>query len=426
MESIQENTLTVEKLIMPNECVQPYILTKEVADKFLNASHIDALALVECREPVGLITKYKLLFKLFKRYGFDLYGKKPIIALTDTEPLILHKDERLDVAIDKAFERPTQDTYDDIIIIDDNSCYIGLVSVKQMIIQQSNYLANIIIQKEMISAKAKELKKTNQIKSEFIANATHDLRSPVNVITVVAELMKLACENNNIEGLKRHLSFLMSGASNLRALINNILDLSKIEAGKIAVLNEIFDIVTMLRELAETTRILIGSKPVNVEVIAHDGPVFINSDPVKVKQILTNLTSNAAKFTEKGRIVLSLGVEGDNLNISVSDTGIGIKEKDLNKLFQPFSQLEYTRSKKYEGTGLGLTITENIVRLLKGRISVSSKFGEGSAFTVHLPMNQSGATSAQTKAQDAFYQIPLHDIKTITLTEHEEKSYGKG
>jgi signal transduction histidine kinase len=346
--------------------------------------------------------------------------------LTDTEPLILHKDERLDVAIDKAFERPTQDTYDDIIIIDDNSCYIGLVSVKQMIIQQSNYLANIIIQKEMISAKAKELKKTNQIKSEFIANATHDLRSPVNVITVVAELMKLACENNNIEGLKRHLSFLMSGASNLRALINNILDLSKIEAGKIAVLNEIFDIVTMLRELAETTRILIGSKPVNVEVIAHDGPVFINSDPVKVKQILTNLTSNAAKFTEKGRIVLSLGVEGDNLNISVSDTGIGIKEKDLNKLFQPFSQLEYTRSKKYEGTGLGLTITENIVRLLKGRISVSSKFGEGSAFTVHLPMNQSGATSAQTKAQDAFYQIPLHDIKTITLTEHEEKSYGKG
>ena len=216
----------------------------------------------------------------------------------------------------------------------------------------------------------------------------------------------------------------MSGTCNLRALINNILDLSKIEAGKTDVLNESFDIVVMLREVAETTRILIGNKPVNVEVIAHDGPVFINSDPVKVKQILTNLTSNAAKFTENGKIVLSIITEGENIKISVSDTGMGIKETDLNRLFQPFSQLEHTRSKKYEGTGLGLTITENIVRLLKGRISVSSKFGEGTAFTVYLPINQSIITNEQINAQDAGHQTLLHDVKTIILTKHEE-SYGK-
>lgn len=212
----------------------------------------------------------------------------------------------------------------------------------------------------------------------------------------------------------------MSGACTLRALINNILDLSKIEAGKIDVLNEYFDIVTMLREVAETIRILIGNKPVDVEVIAHDGPVFITSDPVKVKQILTNLTSNAAKFTEKGKIVLSIITKGENIRISVSDTGIGVKEADLNKLFQPFSQLEYTRSKKNEGTGLGLTITENIVRLLNGRISVSSKFGEGTEFTIHLPTNQSIITNEQINAL-----ATEHHIKTIVLTEHA-KSYEKG
>ncbi len=424
MESIQENTFTVEKLITSNECIPPYTEANIVADRFLKSAHLDAVALVEGREPIGLITRHKLLFKLYKRYGFELYGRKSIITLTDAEPLIIHKDERLDVAIDKAFERPSQDTYDDIIIVDDNGCYKGLVSVKQMIIQQSNILTNNIVQKEMAKERAKELEKINQIKSQFVANATHDLRSPVNVITVVAELMNLDCEKNNIEGLKRHLSLLMSGAGNLRALINNILDLSKIEAGKTEVINEYFDVVAMLREVAETTRVLIGNKPVDVEVIAHDGPVFITSDPVKVKQILTNLTSNAAKFTENGKIVLSLVVEGNHLKISVSDTGMGIKETDLNKLFQPFSQLEYTRNKKYEGTGLGLTITENIVRLLKGRISVSSKFDEGSAFTVHLPMNQSITTNEQINAQDAGHHTSLHDIKTIVLTEHEE-SYGK-
>ena len=420
----QDNVITIEKLIISNECAPPYTEANIVADKFLKSAHLDAVALVEGREPIGLVSRHKLLFKLFKRYGFELYGKKPIIALTDTEPLIIHKDERLDVAIDKALERPAQDSYDDIIIADDSGCYMGLVSVKQMIIQQSNILANNIVQKEMAKERTKELERINQMKSEFVANVTHDLRSPVNVITVVAELMNLDCEKNDIEGLKRHLSLLMSGTCNLRALINNILDLSKIEAGKTDVLNESFDIVVMLREVAETTRILIGNKPVNVEVIAHDGPVFINSDPVKVKQILTNLTSNAAKFTENGKIVLSIITEGENIKISVSDTGMGIKETDLNRLFQPFSQLEHTRSKKYEGTGLGLTITENIVRLLKGRISVSSKFGEGTAFTVYLPINQSIITNEQINAQDAGHQTLLHDVKTIILTKHEE-SYGK-
>ena len=109
----QDNAVTIGKLIISNECMPPYTEANIVADRFLKSAHLDAVALVEGREPIGLVTRHKLLFKLFKRYGFELYGKKPIIALTDTEPLIIHKDERLDVAIDKALERQAQDAYDD-------------------------------------------------------------------------------------------------------------------------------------------------------------------------------------------------------------------------------------------------------------------------------------------------------------------------
>jgi signal transduction histidine kinase len=123
-----------------------------------------------------------------------------------------------------------------------------------------------------------------------------------------------------------------------------------------------------------------------VEVIAHDGPVFILSDPVKVRQILINLTSNAAKFTDKGMIILSLFTGADKLCISVSDTGQGIKEEDLERLFTAFIQLEDTMTKRHEGTGLGLSICKNLADILGGSITLSSVFGKGTTFEVSLPL----------------------------------------
>ena len=386
MEILQSESPIVRDLIASNECVPPYTSVHKVADRFFTSPQMDALALVEGNEPVGLVTRPKLLFTLFKRYGFELYGRKPIITIADTEPLTIHEEERLDVAMDKALDRPAEDIYDDIIIVDDEDHYKGLLSVKQMVIQQSNVLANNIVQKEIDKERAKELEKINKMKTQFVANVSHDLKSPLNAILLVAELMKMSCDNGYIEQVKDRLSILISSANNLKAIVNNILDLSKIEAGKMDVISEHFDVVSILREVAETTRILVGSKSVDVEVIAHDGPVFIESDPVKVRQILTNLLSNASKFTERGRIVITLNAEDERLRISISDTGIGIKEDDLKKLFIAFNQLEDAKTKRHEGTGLGLTITKNLLNLLGGSISVSSKYGEGTAFVVYLPL----------------------------------------
>ena len=165
MEILQSESPIVRDLIASNECVPPYTSVHKVADRFFTSPQMDALALVEGNEPVGLVTRPKLLFTLFKRYGFELYGRKPIITIADTEPLTIHEEERLDVAMDKALDRPAEDIYDDIIIVDDEDHYKGLLSVKQMVIQQSNVLANNIVQKEIDKERAKELEKINKMKT---------------------------------------------------------------------------------------------------------------------------------------------------------------------------------------------------------------------------------------------------------------------
>lgn len=266
-----------------------------------------------------------------------------------------------------------------------------------MIIQQSNTLANSIVQKKMASERAKELEKINQVKSQFIANVTHELRSPVNAIIGLSELMRISCEKGYMDQLKDRLSLLMSSATSLRAIITNILDLSKIEAGKMEVIYECFDVTAIFNEVAETTRILVGNKPIDVEVVTHENPVFITSDSVKVRQILINLTSNAVKFTDKGKIILTLSTGNNGIKIAVSDTGIGIKEDDLSRLFKAFSQLEDAKTKRYEGTGLGLTITKNLLDLLDGGISVASKFGKGTTFEVYLPKQTKETKACEIK-----------------------------
>ena len=195
----------------------------------------------------------------------------------------------------------------------------------------------------------------------------------------------MSCDNGYKAQVRDRVSILISSANNLKAIVNNVLDLSKIEAGKMEVICESFDLVQIIHEIAETAKVLIGRKQVDIDVIANDGPIFMNSDSVKIRQILTNLMSNAVKFTEKGKVVFEMSIKNNMVMVSVRDTGIGIREEDLSRLFIAFNQLEDGKSKRYEGTGLGLTIAQNLLNLLGGAISIASKYGEGTTFTVHLP-----------------------------------------
>ena len=376
----------VGETITTSASIHPSALVSKLADDFFQHPNLDSMAVVAGERPVGLITRQKFLFTVFRRFGWEVFNRKAVSELTDYNALVVPAGMPLDDALSQAIDRRAEDVYDELIVVDEGGRYLGLLSVRQMIVQHSTTLANILMQKDLADARARELEKVSEIKSQFLANVTHELRSPVNAIIELTELVRMAAENGYVAQVRDRLSLLLSSATNLRSIITNILDLSKIEAGKMQLIDEPFDLVPLLDEVVQTTRVLAGNKPVDVALIS-EGERAMVTDPVKVRQVVVNLTSNAAKFSESGRIVVEQTFDdaAQEAVIRVTDSGIGIRPEDLERLFEAFTQLEDAKSKRHEGTGLGLTITRELLHLLGGAIAVESEFGRGSTFTVRIP-----------------------------------------
>jgi len=366
--------------------VHPSLLVSKLAEDFFRQPDLDSVAVIENGRPLGLITRQKFLFSVFRRFGWEVYSRKSVLELTDRNALIITAGVRLDEALSRAVERRQEDAYDELIVVDGEGHYLGLLSVRQMIVRHSTALANILMQKDLADSRARELEKIGEIKSQFLTNVTHELRSPVNAIIELTELVRMAAENGYVGQMRDRLSLLLSSATNLRSIITNILDLSKIEAGRMLLIEEEFDLVPLLAEIVETTRVLVGLKPVQV-VLTAERERILWTDPVKLRQVIINLTSNAAKFTDTGRIEVrqSFDAVAGEVVISVVDSGIGIRPEDLERLFEAFTQLEDAKSKRHQGTGIGLTITRELLHLLGGTIAVQSEFTSGATFTVRIP-----------------------------------------
>jgi signal transduction histidine kinase len=356
----------------------------EVAERFFASTELESLALVDQGRVCGLATRSKSFAILFRRFGFELFGKDPIIDIADRTPLVARDTDRLDATLALAMARSYQDIYDEVVVVDGDDRFTGLLSVRKMVMAQGDALALSILQQETALSRAREMQKVSDIKSQFIAHVTHELRSPLNAIIGIAELMRLSLEMGQHQQLSEKLALLSASAVGLRGIVTNILDISKIESGKMEVTVASVDLLPLLHEVADMTRILLGGKPVEVAVEAPARGIII-TDEVKVRQVLVNLAGNAAKFTDNGRIVLGLTADAEGVAITVADTGIGIREEDREKLFLAFTQLEDAHTRRHEGTGLGLTITLQLLQLLGGAISVESTYGQGTTFTVRLP-----------------------------------------
>jgi signal transduction histidine kinase len=233
-----------------------------------------------------------------------------------------------------------------------------------------------------------ELTAASQHKNAFIANMSHELRTPLNAIIGYSELLQEEAEDEGQMSFVQDLGKIRSAALHQLTLVNDILDLSKIEAGRMTVNIESFDVVQMLREVESVTKPLFD-KNANAFVIEcpHDIGVM-SADALRVRQSLFNLLSNAAKFTEKGGVTLRIESHAGVtplVTFAVSDTGIGMTAEQMDKLFQSFSQAEATTQKKYGGTGLGLAISRQFCRMMGGDITVVSEPGRGSTFTITLP-----------------------------------------
>jgi len=239
-----------------------------------------------------------------------------------------------------------------------------------------------------LQEKNAELGVASQHKSDFLANMSHELRTPLNAIISFSEILQEDAEDAGDQQYVPDLQEITSAGKHLLGLINDILDLSKIEAGRMDVYLETFAVADLLREVQAVAQPLVEKKGNTLLVKAPADLGEMHSDLTKLKQSLLNLLSNAAKFTEQGAITLRVAREpGDpaRVTFSVTDTGIGMTPEQLGRLFQAFSQAEASTSKKYGGTGLGLALTRQFCYMLGGEVSVTSKPGAGSVFTLTLP-----------------------------------------
>ena len=238
-----------------------------------------------------------------------------------------------------------------------------------------------------LQSKTEELEIASRHKSEFLANMSHELRTPLNAIIGYAELLQEECEDLGQQDFIPDLGKIHSAGKHLLTLISGILDLSKVEAGRMTMFLEDFDVATLIRDADAIVRPLV-EKNLNTFVIDCPNDIgMMHADLVKVRQVLFNLLSNSAKFTEGGSITLTVRktLAAATVTFAICDTGIGMSEEQLGRLFEAFSQASAETSRKYGGTGLGLALSREFCRMMGGDISVESAPGKGSTFTVTLP-----------------------------------------
>lgn len=226
----------------------------------------------------------------------------------------------------------------------------------------------------------------NRSKDEFLATMSHELRTPLTSVIGFSDILLDEMFGSLDEKQKRYVSHISSAGNHLLRLINDVLDLSKVEAGKMDLRYEIFSVAGAIEEVRTFISPLAMDKNITLNIEVDEQVDKINADKTKFKQILYNLGSNAIKFTpDKGNVSVSARASDNMVQVCVKDTGIGISEKDINELFQPFRQLDSYATNEYAGTGLGLALVKKFVELHEGRVWVESKVGEGSTFCFSIP-----------------------------------------
>ncbi|HEY0932781.1 MAG TPA: ATP-binding protein, partial [Trebonia sp.] len=272
--------------------------------------------------------------------------------------------------------------------------------------------------RQEIEERAKQLDQASRYKSQFLANMSHELRTPLNSLLVLARLLAQNPHGNLSGKQVEYASVIHASGSDLLRLINDILDLTKVEAGKMDITPERFALAGLIEDLRGVFGPLTEEKRLGLTITTAPGvPADLVTDKQRLRQILYNLLSNAVKFTEAGRVELRIEIvpaplpgTGSWIAFSVTDTGIGIGPDNLTSIFSAFQQADGTTSRRYGGTGLGLAICREVAARLGGEVTVHSELGAGSTFSLHLPLVQHSGPQPRALAADSSVR-PVPDAR---------------
>ena len=252
----------------------------------------------------------------------------------------------------------------------------------------ANVLSDVAFSKHQVNMKNMELSKSSSMKSDFLANMSHEIRTPMNAVIGMAEM---ALREELTPAAREYIGQIKSSGQTLLTIINDILDFSKIESGKMDISDVEYEPMSVINDVSNIIMTRIGSKELELTVdVNPDLPSGLYGDNIRIKQVMVNLANNAVKFTKEGNVHVKVDFwqtdeETIELSVAITDTGSGIKESDMNKLFRSFQQLDSKRNRNIEGTGLGLAICKQLVNLMNGKIHVDSEYGKGSTFSFVIP-----------------------------------------
>lgn len=329
-------------------------------------------------DPINSMGKFIWVFALYVMMGGIMLAFLISRELVTPINMLINASENI---VDKNYE---------------NSLKIKTGSELDILIDKFNKMQSAIHSRELLlEKKNQELRvqraraeEANRLKSQFLANMSHELRTPLNsIIGFTSRVIKKS--GNLLPQIQfENLNIVKNEAHHLLELINDLLDYSKIEAGRMEIHNEDFDLREVLNEVSNMVTPLLEDKPIKYQNFYYtEEKIRIISDKIKIRQILINLISNAIKYSENGIVSLSIDKVEDRYRIRVKDDGVGIAEENLKNIFDEFRQIDGTYTRKVGGTGLGLSITKKFTEMLGGTIEVESKLGKGSVFTVYLPLD---------------------------------------
>ena len=379
--------------------VPPDVLTSVVDRELGSAPEVPGVVIVADGELLGMISRPHLFTQLSRPFGQELYLKRPIRLLLEAErgePLVLESTTPVGDAAYAALQRSVELVYEPVVVRDEHE--FRLLDVYTLLIAQSRLLA---LANRTIQSHAEAAESANQAKSLFLANMSHEIRTPLTAILGFAEnLLDPDClESERIAATET----ILRNGQHLLQLINDILDLSKIEAERLEIERLRFSPGEVAADVMSALKVRAQAKQIELHLV-YDGPIpdTIESDPTRLRQILMNLVSNAIKFTNSGHVHLRMKMVDDQgaicrsikpgepiqLRCDIVDSGIGMTNEQIGRLFTPFMQADESTTRRFGGTGLGLSISRKLARLLGGDILVSSEVGVGSTFTVQIAIGE--------------------------------------